>query len=96
MAAGGRVGALWIGGLEPYMDEVFLQNAMNMMGESGVVSIKVMTNKFTGEPAGYGFVNFDSDQTAIIAMHRENHPQLQSSCQVQAEPQLYSSAAWRG
>ena len=23
-----------------------------MMGESGVVSIKVMTNKFTGEPAG--------------------------------------------
>ena len=81
---------------------------MNMMGESGVVSIKVrltlilietfaqesmltnfslngfhsfqnsitkivlkvMTNKFTGEPAGYGFINFDSDQTAIIAMHR--------------------------
>jgi len=41
-----------------------------MMGESGVVSIKVMTNKFTGEPAGYGFINFDSDQTAIIAMHR--------------------------
>jgi len=70
MTVGGRVGALWIGGLEPYMDEAFLQNAMNMMGESGVVSIKVMTNKFTGEPAGYGFVNFDSDQTAIIAMHR--------------------------
>ena len=41
-----------------------------MMGEQGVVSIKVMTNKFTGEPAGYGFINFDSDQTAIIAMHR--------------------------
>ena len=49
------------------------QNAMNMMGESGVVSIKVMTNKFTGEPAGYGFINFDSDQTAIIAMHRYYH-----------------------
>ena len=46
---------------------------MNMMGESGVVSIKVMTNKFTGEPAGYGFINFDSDQTAIIAMHRYYH-----------------------
>jgi hypothetical protein len=25
MTVGGRVGALWIGGLEPYMDEVFLQ-----------------------------------------------------------------------
>jgi len=65
-----RVGALWIGGLEPYMDEEFLQNAMNIMGETGVVSIKVMTNKFTGEPAGYGFINFDSDQTAIVVMHR--------------------------
>ena len=32
-----------------------------------------MTNKFTGEPAGYGFINFDSDQTAIIAMHRYYH-----------------------
>jgi len=70
MAFGGRVGALWIGGLEPYMDELFLQNAINMMGETGVVSIKVMTNKFTGEPSGYGFINFESDQTAVIAMHR--------------------------
>ena len=25
MTVGGRVGALWIGGLEPYMDESFLQ-----------------------------------------------------------------------
>ena len=25
MTVGGRVGALWIGGLEPYMDETFLQ-----------------------------------------------------------------------
>jgi len=70
MTLGGRVGALWIGGLEPYMDEEFLQTAVNMMGEAGVVSIKVMTNKFTGQPAGYGFINFDCDQTAIIAMHR--------------------------
>ena len=34
------------------------------------LTFQVMTNKFTGEPAGYGFINFDSDQTAIIAMHR--------------------------
>ena len=26
-----------------------------------------MTNKFTGEPAGYGFINFDSDQVNIFA-----------------------------
>ena len=55
-----RVGALWIGGLEPYMNEEFLSSAMMQLGQGGVVSIKVMTNKFTGEPAGYGFINFDS------------------------------------
>ena len=61
-------------GAPPVIFYIFsCQNAMNMMGESGVVSIKVMTNKFTGEPAGYGFINFDSDQTAIIAMHRYYH-----------------------
>ena len=74
MTVGGRVGALWIGGLEPYMDEAFLQvdqllyliydihlliilhircissfqNAMNMMGESGVVSIKVRSSLSMG------------------------------------------------
>ena len=69
-----RVGALWIGGLEPYMNEDFLNTAMMQLGQDGVVSIKVMTNKFTGEPAGYGFINFDSDQTAIIAMHRYHQP----------------------
>ena len=55
-----RGGALWIGGLEPYMNEEFLSSAMMQLGQDGVVSIKVMTNKFTGEPAGYGFINFDS------------------------------------
>jgi hypothetical protein len=65
-----RVGALWIGGLEPYMNEDFLSAAMMQLGQDGVVSIKVMTNKFTGEPAGYGFINFDSDQRAILTMHR--------------------------
>ncbi len=29
-----------------------------------------MNNKFTGEPAGYGFINFESDQKAIYVMHR--------------------------
>jgi len=36
-----REGALWIGGLEPYMDEDYLTKAFNAMGEESVVSIKV-------------------------------------------------------
>ena len=37
-----RVGALWIGGLEPYMNEDFLSTAMMQLGQEGVVSIKVI------------------------------------------------------
>ncbi|XP_040576093.1 tRNA selenocysteine 1-associated protein 1 [Lepeophtheirus salmonis] len=65
-----RVGALWIGGLEPYMDETFLNGAMMTLGQDGIVSIKVMNNRYTGQPAGYGFINFESDQKAIYVMHR--------------------------
>jgi len=54
------------------MDEAFLQSALAKMGENMVVSIKVMKNKFTGEPASYGFINFNSDHHALVAMHRLN------------------------
>ena len=54
------------------MDEAFLMTALAKMGENMVASIKVMKNKFTGEPASYGFINFNSDHHALIAMHRLN------------------------
>ena len=41
-----REGALWVGGLESYMDEPFLQRALQLMGEAPPLSIKV------GWPAG--------------------------------------------
>ena len=58
--------------LEPYMDEAFLLQALHIMGEQNIVSIKVMRNKFTGEPANYGFINFDNDYSALLAMHKLN------------------------
>ena len=58
--------------LEAYMDEGFLQSSLEQMGEHNVVSIKVMKNKFTGEPASYGFINFDNDNHALTAMHKLN------------------------
>ena len=36
-----REGALWIGGLEQYMDEEFLMNAFRNSGEDSILSIKV-------------------------------------------------------
>ena len=62
-----REGALWIGGLETYMDEEFLMKCLNTMGEHSILSIKVIKNKFTGGAAGYGFINFVSDQ---VTHHR--------------------------
>jgi len=67
-----REGALWIGGLESYMDEDFIQKALHMMGEVNILSIKVIKNKFTGGAAGYGFINFISDQVALTCMHKLN------------------------
>jgi len=67
-----REGALWIGGLEPYMDEEFLMAALKSSGENNVISIKVIKNKFTGQVAGYGFVNFASDEIALMCMHKLN------------------------
>lgn len=54
------------------MDEAFIQKSLETMGETNVISIKVMKNKFTGEPASYGFINFDNDHHALHAMHKLN------------------------
>nr|ACO12537.1 tRNA selenocysteine-associated protein 1 [Lepeophtheirus salmonis]ADD24564.1 tRNA selenocysteine 1-associated protein 1 [Lepeophtheirus salmonis] len=67
-----REGALWIGGLEPYMDEEFIRNSLALMGEDKIISIKVIKNKFTGVPASYGFINFEDDSCALMAMHKLN------------------------
>jgi len=73
-----REGALWIGGLESYMDEEFIQRALQVCGEVAPISIKimpppqVMKNKFSSAAAGYGFINFANDQTALTVMHKLN------------------------
>ena len=67
-----REGALWIGGLESYMDETFILKALQEVGEEKVASVKVIKNKFTGEPASYGFINFSTDHYALMAMHKLN------------------------
>lgn len=41
------------------------------MGENPQ-TVRIMRNKYTGEPAGYCFVNFMSDEQSIDAMHKLN------------------------
>jgi len=53
------------------MTESFILSAFRKMGETPL-NVKVMRNKFTGEPAGYCFVHFANDEEAIDAMHKLN------------------------
>lgn len=57
--------------LEPYMTENFVISAFHKMGEQPQ-TVRLMRNKYTGEPAGYCFVNFLSDDQAVNAMHKLN------------------------
>ena len=68
-----REGALWIGGLEPYMTEEFLRNSLSLMGEEdSLVAVKIIRNKYTGALATYGFITFNSDAAALMVMHKLN------------------------
>ncbi|XP_018787644.1 PREDICTED: tRNA selenocysteine 1-associated protein 1 [Bactrocera latifrons] len=62
---------LWMGSLEPYMTENFIIAAFRKMGEEPT-TVRLMRNKYTGEPAGYCFVNFATDESAMDAMHKLN------------------------
>ncbi|XP_072942810.1 tRNA selenocysteine 1-associated protein 1 [Epargyreus clarus] len=62
---------LWMGSLEPNMTESFIMAAFHRMSQRPL-AVKVMRNKFTGEPAGYAFVHFQTDEEAIDAMHKLN------------------------
>lgn len=53
------------------MTESFIMNAFHKMGEQPQ-TVKVMRNRYTGEPAGYCFVHFPTDEMALDAMHKLN------------------------
>jgi hypothetical protein len=64
-----REGALWIGGLEPYMDEEYLTKAFNAMGEENVVSIKVPVINQSINPLSW----------SVPVKWRRSHPQSTQS-----------------
>lgn len=53
------------------MTENFIIAAFRKMGEEPT-TVRLMRNKYTGEPAGYCFVNFATDELAMDAMHKLN------------------------
>ncbi|KAL2214880.1 mRNA binding post-transcriptional regulator [Thermoascus aurantiacus ATCC 26904] len=64
---------LWMGELEPWMDENFIRNLWFQMGEQ--VNVKMIRDKFTGRNnAGYCFVDFSSPAAAAKALTLNGTP----------------------
>ena len=53
---------LWVGEVETWMDEGYLQQMFLSVGYC--VQAKVIRDKVTGLPSGYGFVEFTSHELA--------------------------------
>ena len=62
---------LWMGDLEPEMDEAFIATAFLLINEP-VVAVRIIKNRQTGEPAGYCFVEFNDEEQAQRALLRLN------------------------
>lgn len=53
---------LWVGDIENWMDESYVANLFAKAGQ--VVSVKIIKDKNSGAPMGYGFVEFASPEVA--------------------------------
>ncbi|XP_048325140.2 polyadenylate-binding protein RBP47B' [Ziziphus jujuba] len=69
-----EVRTLWIGDLQYWVDETYLNSCFAHTGE--VISIKIIRNKITGQPEGYGFVEFVSHAAAERILQTYNGTQM--------------------
>jgi len=53
---------LWIGDIEPWMDENYITQILAPI--SPLVSVKLIKDKNTGQNMGYGFLEFQTHQAA--------------------------------
>ena len=71
-AGSSEIRSLWIGDLQPWMEETYLVACF--AGQA--VSAKVIRNKLTGQPEGYGFIEFISRDAADKALQTYNGSQM--------------------
>eukprot|EP01018_Ginkgo_biloba_P021413 Gb_00656 [translate_table: standard] len=65
-----EIRTLWIGDLQPWADESYLHTCFSHAAE--VLSTKVIRNHLTGQPEGYGFVEFSSHEAALNILQTYN------------------------
>ncbi|KAG7526733.1 tRNA selenocysteine 1-associated 1-like isoform X1 [Solea senegalensis] len=66
-----RQTSLWMGDLDPYMDENFIKQAFSAMGESPC-GVKIITHRITGGSAGYCFVELADEASVERCVQRLN------------------------
>ncbi|KAJ6801973.1 uncharacterized protein M6B38_192880 [Iris pallida] len=69
-----EIRTLWIGDLQYWVEESYLQGCFSHTGE--VISIKIIRNKITGQPEGYGFIEFVSHAAAERILQTYNGVQM--------------------
>jgi RNA recognition motif-containing protein len=65
---------IYVGNLSPEVTEDDLRSAFEAYGQ--VTSVKVIKDKFTGEPRGFGFIEMPGKQEAKSAMDGLNTTEL--------------------
>ncbi|XP_036377448.1 tRNA selenocysteine 1-associated protein 1-like [Megalops cyprinoides] len=63
--------SLWMGDLDPYMDENFIKEAFSAMGETAH-GVKIICHRSTGGPAGYCFVELEDEASVDRCVLRLN------------------------
>ncbi|KAL8205192.1 hypothetical protein R6Q57_008743 [Mikania cordata] len=71
---------IWVGDLQHWMDETYLQSCFSQIGE--VQSIKIIRNKQTGQSERYGFVEFHSHSAAEKVIQNYNGTIMPNTDQV--------------
>ncbi|KAK9056681.1 hypothetical protein SSX86_024043 [Deinandra increscens subsp. villosa] len=71
---------IWVGDLQHWMDETYLQSCFSQIGE--VQSIKIIRNKQTGQSERYGFVEFLSHSAAEKVIQSYNGSIMPNTDQV--------------
>uniref|UniRef100_A0A6P4BHE0 polyadenylate-binding protein RBP45-like isoform X1 n=1 Tax=Ziziphus jujuba TaxID=326968 RepID=A0A6P4BHE0_ZIZJJ len=74
-----EIRSLWIGDLLPWMDENYILSCFAHTGEA--VTAKVIRNKQTGMPEGYGFIEFASRAAAERVLQTYNGTLMPSTDQ---------------
>ncbi|XP_058209692.1 polyadenylate-binding protein RBP45-like isoform X2 [Rhododendron vialii] len=70
MGGSNEIKSLWIGDLQGWMEENYLYSCFAQTGE--LTSVKVIRNKQSGQPEGYGFLEFKSRATAETVLQTYN------------------------